>query len=140
MFLHKTLDVITVFHKPSLAASTRVVDLLKRANATAAETATEDQASDHTEHSKHQYRGEFQLDVTEASPTSDQLRNIFDYISPGVKAGDIIKGAKNKADALKLLVENGGDKFIRPVVVDWSNGKAIVGEKESEILRLVRQT
>jgi hypothetical protein len=25
-------------------------------------------------------------------------------------------------------------------VVDWSNGKAIVGEKESEILRLVRQT
>jgi hypothetical protein len=54
--------------------------------------------------------------VTEAPPTSDQLRNIFDYVSPSVKASDIIKGAQNKADALKLLSENGGDRFIRPVV------------------------
>jgi len=138
MFLHKTLDVVTLFHKPSLAASTRVLNILKTANATASETATTDQASDHSHHSTNQ-RGEFQLDVTEAAPTTDQLRNIFEYVSPGVKPSDIIKGARDQADALKRLTENGGENFVRPVVVDWTNGKVVVGDRKSEIMELVRQ-
>merc|ERR1712098_367350 len=48
MFRSKTLDVLTCFHKPSVSASTRVVNLLKQASAQSQAHATEDQASDHT--------------------------------------------------------------------------------------------
>ncbi|KAL1980520.1 hypothetical protein VTN96DRAFT_4005 [Rasamsonia emersonii] len=139
--LHKTLDVITLFHKPSLPSSTRVLNVLRTASATASETATEDQASDHAHHAKHQQRGEFQLDVTEEPPTPDQLRTILDYTAAqGVKPSAIIQGARDQEDALRRLKEHGDSSFIRPLVVDWINGKAVVGDNESEILRLVRQS
>merc|ERR1712230_125099 len=43
MFRSKTLDVLTCFHKPSVSASTRVVNLLKQASAQSQAHATEDQ-------------------------------------------------------------------------------------------------
>jgi hypothetical protein len=52
--------------------------------------------------------------VTEEPPTEDQLRSILEYI--GVqKAGTIIKGAKDEADAMRKLAAS-GDSFERPVV------------------------
>jgi len=117
----------------------RVLNLLKQASAAAGETATIDQASDHSSHTEKQ-RGEFELEVTEASPTPDQLRNILDYVAPrGVKPGDVIRGARDRADALKKLKEGQEDNLVRPVIVDWANGRAVIGDVESEILKLVRQ-
>lgn len=121
----KTLDPITLFHSPSLASSSRALNILKQASTTAAETATEDQASDYSAHAKQQ-RGEFELEVTTAAPTSDQLRSILDYISPvsgvgglGDKAtygvGELVKGAKDAEDAIKRFKEDEG-RFVRPVV------------------------
>ena len=133
----KTLDVITLFHKESVPASVRVQTLLKQASAHAGETATEDQASDHSHHHHYSKRGQFELDITEADPTPDQLRSILEYIGAG-KAGSLVKGASNESDALKTLKQN-ADAFQRPVVVDWSQGKAVVGENESEILKMVRE-
>lgn len=121
----KTLDPITLFHNPNLAPSTRVLTILKQASTAAAETATEDQASDYSAHAKQQ-RGEFELEVTTAPPTSDQLRSILDYISPvsgtggqGEKAtygvGELVKGARDAEDAIKRFKEDEG-RFVRPVV------------------------
>jgi hypothetical protein len=108
--------VITLFHKPTVPASTRVLNILRTASATAGETATIDQASDHSHHSASQ-RGEFQLDVTEAPPTPDQLRNILDYLAEkGVPPSAVMAGAKDKADALKKLKEDAEGAFVRPVV------------------------
>jgi len=133
----KTLDVITLFHKPSLPASVRAQTLLKQASAQAGETATEDQASDHSHQSQAVARTEpFDLEVTEAEPTPDQLKSIFEYVGSG-KAGELVKGAASESDALRKVKEDGG-LFIRPVVVDWSEGKAVIGYKESEILKLVK--
>ncbi|CAK7207507.1 hypothetical protein SEUCBS139899_010317 [Sporothrix eucalyptigena] len=136
----KTLDIVTLFHKASSPASLRVVTLLKQASAHAAETATEDQASDHrvqTEHAPSSRREPFDLNITEDPPTSDQLQTILDYVgTPGIPA--IIKGANTRAEALRKFRES-HDNFQRPVVVDWSNGKAIAGDKESEILKLLNQ-
>jgi len=139
--LPKTLDIITLFHKPSLPTSMRVLNLLKQASAAAGETATMDQASNgNNNNTAEKQRGEFELEVTEASPTPDQLRNILDYVAPrGVKPGDVIRGARDRADALKKLKEGREDDLVRPVVVDWTNGRAVVGGAESEILKLVRQ-
>jgi len=105
--------VITLFHSPKVTSSTRVYTLLKQANAHAASTATEDQASSHHTQSK-QERTDFELDVTEEAPTQDQLKNILDYVGAG-KAGDLVKGAKDASDAIKKLNES-GDNFLRPVV------------------------
>ncbi|KAL2429059.1 hypothetical protein ABEF95_003961 [Exophiala dermatitidis] len=131
-----TLDVITLFHKPSIPASVRVLNLLKQASAQASETATEDQASDHTPQNTAVTRDPFELEVTEAPPTSDQLKSIFEYLGPGV-AGELVKGAASQSDALRKIQSN-GDAFTRPVVVDWTRGKAVVGDKESEILKLLK--
>ena len=106
-------DIITLFHKPSLAASVRVHTLLKQVSAQAATTATEDQAGDHTHQNKLQ-KTEFELNVTEDPPTKDQMRTILEYAG-GKKAGQLVQGAVDEADALKKLSEN-GDSFQRPVV------------------------
>lgn len=144
----KTLDPITLFHSPSVPNSTRVLTILKQASSAAAETATEDQASDHSSHAKQQ-RGEFELEVTTNEPTTDQLRNILDYINPvsgvggqGAKAtysvSELVKGAKDAEDAIKKFKED-KSTFVRPVTVDWVNGRAVIGDQESEILKMVRQ-
>ncbi|ETN40154.1 uncharacterized protein HMPREF1541_04430 [Cyphellophora europaea CBS 101466] len=137
MFRSKTLDVLTCFHKPSVSASTRVVNLLKQASAQSQAHATEDQASDHTPQNTSVTRDPFELDITEAPPTPDQLKNIFEYLGSG-KAAQLVKGAASESDALRKLKED-GDNFQRPVVVDWNQGKAVAGENESEILKLVRE-
>ncbi|KAL8990958.1 MAG: hypothetical protein Q9177_000514 [Variospora cf. flavescens] len=111
---HKTLDVITLFHKASSPASLRAQTLLKQISAHASETATEDQATDHAAQNKLQ-RTEFELNVTEDPPTSDQLRTILEYAGPEPgRAGQIVEGAADEADALKKLKED-PNRFQRPV-------------------------
>ncbi|KAK4635752.1 Putative redox protein fmp46, mitochondrial [Fulvia fulva] len=128
-------DVVTLFHAPKVPASSRVYTLLKQANATAVANATEDQASDHSTQSKLE-RTEFELDIQEGAPTSDQLSSILEYLGPS-KAGSVIEGATGTTDALRKFKQNEGS-FQRPVTVDWNNGRAVVGEDQSEIMKLVR--
>lgn len=88
--------------------------MLKQAHAQAAAHSTEDQASSHQAQEKLE-RMEFDLDVTEAPPTGDQLKNILEYLGGSGTASQVIRGAQNETDALKKLNEN-GDLFERPVV------------------------
>lgn len=90
-----------------------MLTLLKQANAQSASHATEDQASSHESQSKSE-RTEFELDVSEAPPTADQLKNILEYLGGGA-ASKLVKGASNETDALRKLKEN-GELFQRPVV------------------------
>lgn len=113
---------MTLFHKPSSQASIRAHTLLKQANAQSVATATEDQASSHHAQDKAE-RTEFELDVTEAPPTADQLKNILEYLGGPSAVGRVIQGAKDETDALRRLKAD-GDSFQRPLVVDWNQGKA----------------
>ncbi|EFW99334.1 duf1687 domain containing protein [Grosmannia clavigera kw1407] len=136
----KTLDIVTLFHKASSPASIRVSTLLKQASAHASQTATEDQASDTTAQTSAPTAGRetFELEITEEPPTTDQLRTILDYVgTPAIPT--VMKGASTTAEALRKFRES-ADNFQRPVVVDWNNGKAIAGENESEILKLLNST
>ncbi|RMJ09738.1 hypothetical protein BHE90_011889 [Fusarium euwallaceae] len=127
---HKTLDIVTVFHKASSPASVRVANLLKQVSANATAGATLDQASE-----TKPAREQFELNVTEDPPTEDQVKTIMEYVgTSGIS--NIIKGANNEKDALKKFKES-KENFLRPVVVDWNNGKAIAGDNESEILKLL---
>ncbi|KNG44967.1 hypothetical protein TW65_08208 [Stemphylium lycopersici] len=131
---HGAKNVVTLFHAPSNQASTRVLTLLKQANAQSVAHATEDQASSHQSQNKAE-RTEFELDVTEAPPTTDQLKNILDYLGGPSAVGKVISGAENESDAMRRLKADGG-AFQRPLVVDWNQGKAVAGENESEIMKL----
>ncbi|KAH6628355.1 thioredoxin-like protein [Chaetomium tenue] len=132
---HKPLDIITLFHKASSPVSVRVAAALRQASAAASETATEDQASDHTAQSNAVRRPEFKLDITEAPPTADQLRTILDYVGKA-RVGSIVKGADDQEEALRRFAEN-VESLQRPVAVDWNNGKVAAGENESEILKML---
>ena len=87
--------------------------MLKQVSATASETATIDQATDHT-HQNQIQRSEFDLDITEAAPTGDQLNTILDYAG-GKSPSLFVTGATSKEDAWKKLKES-ADAFQRPVV------------------------
>ncbi|KAG8528694.1 uncharacterized protein KY384_006381 [Bacidia gigantensis] len=114
---HKTLDVITLFHRPSLPSSVRAATLLKQLSAQASETATEDQATGHGAQNKVQ-RSAFELDIREDKPTTDQVKTILEYL-PDVKGSELVEGAKTKDDAIRLAGEDGGGKGFRmPVVRD----------------------
>lgn len=125
----KSIDPITLFHNPTLTSSTHALTVLKQAATIASETATEDQASDYTNHAKNQ-RSEFQLEVSSEPPTTDQLRNILDYASAPGKGkgverknyvpGEIVKGARDAEDALKRFKED-QDRFVRPIVCPLSS-------------------
>jgi hypothetical protein len=58
---------------------------------------------------------EFELDVTEAPPTGDQLKTILDYLGGPSAAGKVIAGAQNESDAMRRLKAD-GDSFERPLV------------------------
>ncbi|OTB02863.1 hypothetical protein M426DRAFT_322285 [Hypoxylon sp. CI-4A] len=135
---HKTLDIVTLFHKSGSPASTRAATLLKQVSANATETATEDQASDHT-HQTHPKRArqEFELNITEDPPTADQLKTILEYVGKS-NISSIISGASTENEALKKFRES-TENFKRPVIVDWNNGKAVASDKESEILKMLEQ-
>ncbi|KAI7280059.1 hypothetical protein KC345_g5001 [Hortaea werneckii] len=128
-------DVITLFHAPSVPASMRAHAILKQAAATAQSNATEDQASDHDNQSRLQ-RTDFNLGVQETPPTPDQLTSILDYLGPS-KAGTVVEEATGTSDALRKFNAK-QQAFQRPVTVDWNNGRAVVGDDESELMKLVR--
>ncbi|KFH47021.1 putative redox protein-like protein [Hapsidospora chrysogenum ATCC 11550] len=131
---HKTLDIITLFHKAGSPASTRVANLLKQVSANSTAGATIDQASDHS-HQTAPKREQFELNITEDPPTADQVQTILEYVG---KSGipSIISGARDEKDALKKFKES-KESLQRPLVVDWNNGKAFAGDNESEILKLL---
>lgn len=110
---HKTLDIVTLFHKSSSPASVRVATLLKQASANATAGATQDQASDHSVQTQ-PAREQFELNITEDAPTTDQVQTILQYVGSG-GVSKIIKGAKDEKEALKKFKES-KENFLRPVV------------------------
>lgn len=135
--MSKTLDVITLFHKPSVQASIRAETILKQASAQISQHATEDQASDHSHQNAAVQRTDpFELEVTESAPTPDQLKSIFEYLGSG-SAGKLVQGAASESEAIKKVQQDGGS-FTRPVVVDWGEGRAVVGDDQSQILKLLK--
>lgn len=53
--------------------------------------------------------------MTEAPPTTDQLKNILDYLGGTNAASKVIAGASDESDAMRRLKAD-GDAFQRPLV------------------------
>ena len=105
--------MVTLFHRPASTSSVRALALLKQISATVGNNGSEGLAANHVTRSKLK-RGEFELNVTDDAPTGDQLRSILEFVGAR-KASQLVKDARDEADAMKKLKEN-GDNFQRPVV------------------------
>ncbi|KAG0642440.1 thioredoxin-like protein, partial [Tuber brumale] len=118
----KTLDVLTLFHAPASAASKRILETLRSSPAA--------------------HKKSFELDIVEAPtvPTPTQLTSILEFIGKS-RVGEVVPGARSEGDAVRMLkVEEeggGGGGMVRPLLVDWNNGRAVVGGDESAVLRLL---
>ena len=81
-------------------------------------------------------------------PTPTQLTSILEFIGKN-RVGEVVPGARSEGDAVRLLkVEEAGRKegkegggggggMVRPLLVDWNNGRAVVGGDEGAVLRLL---
>lgn len=98
------LDAITLFHKASNPASIRIATLLKQAAGSGAAVSDNAPAK----------KSDFELNITEEAPTTEQLTTILDYVG---KAGipSIISNAQNQEEALKKFKQN-ADSLNRPIV------------------------
>ncbi|KAI5804903.1 hypothetical protein EDC01DRAFT_610640, partial [Geopyxis carbonaria] len=128
----KTLDVLTLFHAPQKAESTKVLSVLRSAITKAEENSLAGKKGADTT---------FQLEVVEAPnvPTASQLKSILEYVGAN-KVGQIVQGARNEKDAVKILEEGGpvsSERVLRPLLVDWNNGRAVLGADEKAIQNLV---
>ncbi|POS86658.1 hypothetical protein EPUL_002287 [Erysiphe pulchra] len=134
-YVHKTLDVITLFHKTNSSASRNVFNILKKASENASVASSGISSS--SDSSSFKRRDPFQLEITEELPTRDQLKCILEYVreDPGIESV-MINGAKDENDAWKKMIAN-SDNFRRPLIVDWSRGRATSQTNESEILKMI---
>ncbi|KAI5851229.1 thioredoxin-like protein [Morchella snyderi] len=126
---HKTLDVLTLFHAPKSAPSKRVLDLLKAASASAGEGEGAGK------------KAVFELEVVDAPavPTPSQLRSILEFAGKN-RVGEIVRGAASEREAMKALDEDGegaSERVLRPLLVDWNNGRTVIGADESAIKNLI---
>ncbi|KAK9383927.1 thioredoxin-like protein [Kockiozyma suomiensis] len=107
--------VLTLFHSPTSSASRRVLQFLKSQEAAKKRL--------------------FELDVTEGVPTKDQLKTILKYAGEH-KVSAIVPGAQSYTEASSIL-EGGSNELLRPMVIDWTNGKAVLGDDEAGVKKLV---
>ncbi|KAI5799483.1 thioredoxin-like protein [Pyronema domesticum] len=124
---HKTLDVLTLFHAPSSPASVSILNTLKTASAHATSSSLTGKKP----------TASFELDVIEApnGPTPDQLKSILEFVGKN-RVGELVKGANTVGDAVSIL-KRGSDAFTRPTVVDWNNGRVVIGPDEKAVKKLV---
>ncbi|KAI5277870.1 hypothetical protein KEM52_004823 [Ascosphaera acerosa] len=145
----RSRDVITLFHSPALRSSQRALELLQRAAAAAQEgeggklfSWEGNREGKETQEARSIPATDFELEVTTAPPTEDQLGSIFDYLGAAAAvpapAAQVVRGARDREDALRKVLAD-QSRFIRPVVVDWSNGRAVLGGDESQIIRMLRE-
>jgi len=82
-------------------------------------------------------------------PTPTQLASILEFIGKN-RVREVVPGARSEGDAVRLLKAEegegrkegkegggGGGGMVRPLLVDWNNGRAVVGGDEGAVLRLL---
>ncbi|KAF8200216.1 thioredoxin-like protein [Pholiota molesta] len=126
----RKLPEISIFHHPSSPPSTKALSLLKSSL-----------SNPYPPDSDKKKPLEFNLDVVESPPTSDQLNTILSYLSPkAINPSMVFLSVRPSApsgsevpstvDAIAELAQRNPNVLKWPIVVDWYDGKASVGDVE----------
>ncbi|BFZ58572.1 hypothetical protein PYCC9005_005636 [Savitreella phatthalungensis] len=119
----RTKPVVSLFHAPASPPSKAALTLLK----SLVEARERGEGSGRP----------VELEVSEGSPTATQLSSILGFRG-AEEVGKVVKGSVGAEDAAKLMKKR-PESLTRPLVVDWGNGKALVGDEctEAKIRTLV---
>ncbi|KAF8963285.1 thioredoxin-like protein [Flammula alnicola] len=137
----RKLPEISIFHHPSSPPSTKALNLLRSSLS----------GPYPPENAKGQPL-DFKLDVVESAPTSDQLKTILSYLpSKAVNPSMVFLSAHPSAPSaaeqptsvkgIAELAESNPNAIKWPIVVDWEDGKASIGDVEGVkgILETIRK-
>ncbi|ORY76642.1 hypothetical protein BCR37DRAFT_383274 [Protomyces lactucae-debilis] len=120
----RSRPILSLFHAPGNKTSQKVLTLLQQAHADSEAAAS---------------GKSFTLEIEEGAPTPTQLRSLIDMAGAS-QIAELVPGAVDGEDALRLGESGKGrDILQRPVVVDWNNGKVVLGGDESKIMQLVKE-
>ena len=114
---HGPKTVVTLFHSPNVPASARILRQLEAAKAeaqAAASSASKAASAASKEPFQKLPQAPFELEITEAAPTKDQLRSILGYLG-NHNAGQVVAGANDSDDALYRM-DKGVAQFQTPIV------------------------
>ncbi|TFK37311.1 thioredoxin-like protein [Crucibulum laeve] len=137
----RRLPEISIYHHASSPPSAKALNLLRSSLSSAYPPNTTAVAP-----------LEFQLDVIESPPTADQMRTILSYlpskaISPStafLSAHPSAPPMGERSEDLSAIAELGQKNPLAlkwPIVVDWADGKASIGDPEGvkSMLELLRK-
>jgi len=125
----RTIPQISIFHREGVANSDRALELLRSAAG----------GSYPPGHSKGPLQ--FNLEVIANLPTKDQLQTIESFLPHRGLASFVTNGSPATTDQLLSQAKRDLEAFKWPVVVDWVEGKAAVGDVDgvNEILENLRK-
>ncbi|THU85415.1 hypothetical protein K435DRAFT_764271 [Dendrothele bispora CBS 962.96] len=132
-FVRKAIPELSIFHHPSSPPSTKALALLRSATSGPYPPGKSSPPLD------------YKLEVIEAPPTADQLRTILSYVSPSKESSSpspsrVFLSAHPSAptgydqphdvSGVHDLAVKNPNALKWPIVVDWTGGKASVGDVE----------
>jgi len=135
----RALPQISIFHRPNVPASEKALDLLRSAI-----------IAPYPPDKPHAPPLEFNLDVVDSLPTIDQIRTTESYLTRGGGLKSFLSIDPASPDAneqpgspekVLILAGRNPGAFRWPVVVDWTGGRASVGDVEGvkDILEHLRK-
>ncbi|KAF9971568.1 hypothetical protein BGZ73_005487 [Actinomortierella ambigua] len=128
----RTMPMLTIFHNPASSVSKQALQLLRKASV----------------------QHDFQVDVVEAdaAPTHQQVSNIVEFLAKTEKISVpqscqrlLTPGAPSVSTVgqVQKLLDKDPKLFVKPLIVDWNKGKAIIPippELVSQIVENVGQS
>ncbi|KAF9484809.1 hypothetical protein BDN70DRAFT_872057 [Pholiota conissans] len=137
----RKLPEISIFHHPLSPPSTKALSLLRSSL-----------SNPYPPNSDKKVPLEFNLEVVESAPTSDQLNIILSYLSPKALNPSMVflsahpsapsgQDAPSTVKAIAELAQSNPNALKWPIVVDWADGKASVGDVDGvkSILETIRK-
>ncbi|GJJ77175.1 hypothetical protein EMPS_09534 [Entomortierella parvispora] len=116
--------MLTLFHNPASEVSNQALKLLRQASVN--------------------YKFDIDLIESKTAPTHQQVSNIVEYLGKGSAATGCAKiltpeapKASTVAEVQKILDANPG-YLMKPLVVDWNKGKAIVAVPATKVNEMVK--
>ncbi|KAI5809976.1 thioredoxin-like protein [Peziza echinospora] len=127
--MSKTPDILTLFHSPSSPVSVSILNYLKETS----KPATPDSPP------------RFELDVITAPtlPTPSQYISIIDFLGGEAHAKSVLSGVDNSDEGARKLADQAAAEkstaisLHRPILVDWNNGRVVLGGDINEVKTLV---
>ncbi|KAF8472627.1 hypothetical protein BDZ91DRAFT_846141 [Kalaharituber pfeilii] len=130
---NKTPDVLTLFHSPNSESSTRILSLLK---------SSQPLTGTHTTTTSTPIRYELDIITAPALPTPSQYKSIVEFLGGDAQAKKVLREVSQSEEGAGELAAKEGNRLegvdiVRPLLVDWNNGRVVVGDDDAAVKKII---